>query len=105
MKAILAWIGAPWAGLHETMHYLAARALGLKAKIVLRPERALAYTQVLTEHAWQELAIGLAPAAFAVPVLWIGWGNFEVTALVVAWWIGCAHDFVQVVGLTARSSS
>jgi len=93
--------------LHEFFHWLAARALGLRASIVVNPSKRFAYTDVDLETDWQEVIVALAPAmAGLLLMLWpIGLGSFSSWALLVLWQIGCLHDFAQVWNLAKEAIS
>lgn len=62
----LAWVLAGPAVLHEGLHYLTARIMGLEAEMVVRPEKREAITRVAVAKPWQDLVITLAPAAFGL---------------------------------------
>ncbi len=96
-------LGLVW--LHEIWHYLAARALGLYARIEL--ERGL--THFHYEEDWQAIVVDLAPAvpgvagmlAFATLALssesllpQLGWGAMSV--LMVGWILAGYYDFKLV---------
>jgi hypothetical protein len=94
---------------HEIWHYLAARALGLRAFIVpgatvFEPTGRLKTAVVLGAPA----ALGLVIAALMLGLHWAGPGLAAIHWVRLAqfllwWWSGCLGDFIDL-GLLARRS-
>jgi hypothetical protein len=99
------WFALP----HEIWHYLAARALGLRASLV--PGATLFERTVR----WKSVFVLMAPATVGLvwPLVWLPvlqWvsrypGSMNWTLLIVcvlAWWSGCLGDFIDSWLLVAR---
>lgn len=102
------WFALP----HEVWHYLAARGLGLRARL------APGATLFERTAGWKSLVVLLAPATVGLvwPLAWLpglqwlahypgslNWMLWLVTVL--AWWSGCAGDFVDSWLLVARQEN
>jgi hypothetical protein len=102
------WFALP----HEIWHYLAARALGLRASLVpgatLFPRTAR----------WKSVFVLMAPATVGLvwPLVWLPvlqWasrypGSVNWTLLIVsvlAWWSGCLGDFIDSWLLVAHQEN
>ncbi|MBX3046998.1 MAG: hypothetical protein KF698_08390 [Anaerolineales bacterium] len=104
MRRIAAWAFSGPALLHESLHYLAARILGVEAELVVRPEERQAYIRVTAAKPWQDLFITLAPAAFgllASPLVLTQAAAENTSAKVlllsawILWMAACWQDYVD----------
>ena len=102
------WFAMP----HEVWHFLAARALGLRTRLV----PGLTLFEPTTR--WNSLIILMAPAT--VGLLWplaclpfLQWASHFsgsvnwplVTVTLLGWWAGCAGDFIDAWLLLTREES
>jgi len=102
------WFALP----HEVWHYLAARGLGLRAKLVPGA------TLFERTARWKSIVVLMAPATFGLvwPLAWlpalqwlshypgpVNWLLWVVTVL--AWWSGCAGDLVDSWLLVAQQET
>lgn len=90
LRVLFQRLGYIFAFVHEGMHWLAARVLGLKAKIVIKPKKYQAYCMVGTYYDWQVVFVALAPATLT-PFIWLFDPMFAL-----AWAAGCLLDFALV---------
>jgi hypothetical protein len=110
-RALLTRLPARWiywlAWPHEIWHYLAARLLGLPAQLVPGA------TLYRPSARWQRILVLLAPAVaglvfpFGYECLRAALSGQAVTAgglllMALAWWAGCAGDFIDVWLLATR---
>ncbi len=99
------WFALP----HEIWHYLVARLLGLRARLVPGA------TLFDPTTRWKSVAILMAPATVGLvwPLLWLPvlhWvsgrpGSIDwllATVMVLGWWGGCLGDFIDSWLLVAR---
>lgn len=101
LRRILHWPTVGLAYLHEGLHFLTARLLGVTAKIVVHPPEA--YVELGPSDMWQDLLITLAPALAGLLLLPLLLQQLQADAilakqlpLALAWlmWMGsCAQDF------------
>jgi len=88
IRALPGWLVMALTFHHEIWHYLAARSLGLPARI--DP----GVTVYRASADWQRVVVLLAPAAVGLALLpWPLWAAW--------WWAGCLGDFMDVGRIVA----
>lgn len=102
------WFALP----HEIWHYLAARLLGLRARLVPGA------TLFDPTTRWKSIAVLMAPATIGLvwPLMWLpivqalsgrppvtDW--FLLAVMILGWWGGCLGDFIDAWLLLAKGES
>lgn len=115
MKHLLNLMALPISYFHEGLHFVAARSLGVKARIYINATKRIARCEIWPEHDWQDVLITLAPMighVLLIVAIYFLWTALFSPLQVIDWLIlvpasagimlGCARDLVDVWDLTRR---